>query len=360
MSTPMPQPMVRSVLQQTHDLLRARVIALREQGVHKLPSEPALAAEMGVSRVTVRRALAELARERLVDRQTGRGTFIRPNARMETVSLLVHGEPTLRFSPSLASTLYGALLEIREGRGEVRFDGIPDAHAGGIADRLIRQARSLRCDGYVAGLSLPLEECLKVVRADIPLVATLSDFGCDDVPTVLIDHYAVGAMAGRLMAENGRRRTALVSRAVEGDSLCVSRRILEGLRSVLGDRAPEPERMVEATGYSPHEARDAVRRLLDMPEPPDAILVTSDERTRGAVEALSERGLDGLGTPLLVPYLQTPEIAPGTCVLTPSHERIGREAVRMVRRLIAGERLENRVRFIRPQLVERARATRRN
>ena len=41
-----------------------------------LPGEQALAAEHGVSRVTVRRALAELEREGLVSRRRGAGTFV--------------------------------------------------------------------------------------------------------------------------------------------------------------------------------------------------------------------------------------------------------------------------------------------
>jgi len=51
----------------------------------KLPTEPQLAELAGVSLVTVRRALAELAAQSVVRREQGRGTFVlRPRVRAET------------------------------------------------------------------------------------------------------------------------------------------------------------------------------------------------------------------------------------------------------------------------------------
>lgn len=47
----------------------------------RLPGEPALAAEHGVARVTVRRALDRLAHDGLIERRPGAGTFVRAPAR---------------------------------------------------------------------------------------------------------------------------------------------------------------------------------------------------------------------------------------------------------------------------------------
>ncbi|GGH21063.1 GntR family transcriptional regulator [Alsobacter metallidurans] len=68
------------------DVPKARQVylVLRERiasgGLHSgdvLPGEQALAAEHNVSRITVRKALAELEREGMVDRRRGAGTFVR-------------------------------------------------------------------------------------------------------------------------------------------------------------------------------------------------------------------------------------------------------------------------------------------
>jgi GntR family transcriptional regulator len=65
-----------SKARQVYLLLRDRIAAGRLSEGRALPGEQALAVEHGVSRVTVRRALAELEREGLVSRRRGAGTFV--------------------------------------------------------------------------------------------------------------------------------------------------------------------------------------------------------------------------------------------------------------------------------------------
>jgi len=58
-----------------------------EEGA-RLPTEPRLAMQAGVSLVTVRRALQELAAQGIIRREQGRGTFVaRPRVRAETTRM---------------------------------------------------------------------------------------------------------------------------------------------------------------------------------------------------------------------------------------------------------------------------------
>jgi GntR family transcriptional regulator len=47
----------------------------------RIASEPTLSAEYGVSRVTIRQAIAELVKDDLLERQRGSGTYVRPQPR---------------------------------------------------------------------------------------------------------------------------------------------------------------------------------------------------------------------------------------------------------------------------------------
>ncbi len=61
---------------QLADLLRQRIARGTWSSGHRLPSLEELTAEFGLARVTVRQAIDLLAREGLVSRQQGRGTFV--------------------------------------------------------------------------------------------------------------------------------------------------------------------------------------------------------------------------------------------------------------------------------------------
>ena len=65
-----------SKTQQVYLVLRDRIANGQLDDRGPLPGEQALAAEHGVSRVTVRRALAELEKEGLIARRRGAGTFV--------------------------------------------------------------------------------------------------------------------------------------------------------------------------------------------------------------------------------------------------------------------------------------------
>ena len=57
-------------------LLREQILSGEVEADARLPSEPALAQEHGVSRVTVRRALDKLASDGMIERRPGSGTFV--------------------------------------------------------------------------------------------------------------------------------------------------------------------------------------------------------------------------------------------------------------------------------------------
>lgn len=71
-----PRPDARPLYQQVESILLARIVGGDWPPGHSLPAEPELAAELGVSQGTVRKALAALERRHLIERRQGRGTTV--------------------------------------------------------------------------------------------------------------------------------------------------------------------------------------------------------------------------------------------------------------------------------------------
>lgn len=76
------QPITRNkpVAEQAEDLLRERILQGEYPAGERMPSEDSLAEQLGVSRATVRTALAALAAEGIVRRRQGDGTYATPHA----------------------------------------------------------------------------------------------------------------------------------------------------------------------------------------------------------------------------------------------------------------------------------------
>lgn len=76
-----PSPLEDGLLPKHHQVylvLRQQIREGRYGPADPLPAETELSRQFGVSRITVRRALERLEREGAIDRQRGRGTFVRP------------------------------------------------------------------------------------------------------------------------------------------------------------------------------------------------------------------------------------------------------------------------------------------
>jgi len=172
-SDPAESPGFRPLYRQVHDLLRRRIAEGHWRADDPLPSENRLAAELGVSQGTVRKALDDLARENLVIRRQGRGTFVAAHS----LERLMFQFFMLRGDEGEGRLPQSRLLDCRRGLAET-------SEIGRLA--LAEGAMVLRIDR----LRLLREQPSIVERIVVPdaLFPRLGDGG-DPVPNTLYDVY---------------------------------------------------------------------------------------------------------------------------------------------------------------------------
>ncbi|MBE7467310.1 MAG: GntR family transcriptional regulator [Planctomycetes bacterium] len=348
---------------QVKESLKREILAGRFLADQPIPDERSLADELGLSRMTVRRALVELTEEGLLQRISGRGTFVRrpgaeptppelppmaaPGAAIK-VGLVIRGERIdARDGLFYARVLQGMHLECGAGVS-LGMRPLLEKHADDLALRLTQEA--------------DLSGVIVIGITDRPTLYALLGTG---KPTVLYDcampsHPAAfdfvthaneegGYLAASALLDLGHRDAAFFVHASSDDprnavlgEIAADRKagFERAFRSRGIDLAPERLMPVPPSG---RQAYENAARLFRAGPPPTALACTTDEMALGALAAAKDAGLRvpedisivGFGE---MGYFSSPGLSTVHMELEPS----GAAAVRLLRERIARPELPAR------------------
>jgi DNA-binding LacI/PurR family transcriptional regulator len=109
---------------------------------------------------------------------------------------------------------------------------------------------------------------------------------------VMIDNVAAAATATRHLISLGRRRIAFIGGRQESKGDIPSDRAA-GYRAALREaKHPDRRRLeISAPGFRRDAGAQSMARLLDLPDPPDAVFCYNDPLALGAMRTVLERGL---------------------------------------------------------------------
>jgi len=139
-----PRPNIPIAIQ-VANLLRAQLRSDYVQG-GRLPGENAMADEMGVSRGTVRQALAILQHEGLISRHQGSGTFANPNV----LSIPARIDFAYEFSELITASGYQSTIQTLEVRSETAEADTADGLGLQAGAPLLRLRKLFLADGQPA------------------------------------------------------------------------------------------------------------------------------------------------------------------------------------------------------------------
>ena len=206
-------------------------------------------------------------------------------------------------------------------------------------------------DGFVAFCD-PLEpERRELLRARRLPVVGLDAPVTPGEPYVGIDDRAAARAAAAHLVDLGHRRIGVISFALARHSATTvvaagldaptgyvaNRARLDGYRDALGPALGGGGRIVVVAARGVEEADGAAAAvpLLDLAEPPTAILAMSDRLALGVIAEATRRGIDVPGDLSVVGFDDVPAAAAASPALTTvrqPHARKGAEAVRMLLR----------------------------
>ncbi|WP_197038635.1 LacI family DNA-binding transcriptional regulator [Herbidospora cretacea] len=126
----------------------------------------------------------------------------------------------------------------------------------------------------------------RLIEHEVPVVAVDRSLHRPDVDAVTVDNRAGGRVAAEALLAAGFSRVACITgpRSVETAQLR-----MEGWRQAT---AWSGDRLLRYADYRVDGGRAAMRDLLSLHEPPDAVVVANNLMAAGALDVLRERGLE--------------------------------------------------------------------
>ncbi len=340
----------------------------------RLPPEREFCVELGVSRVTLRKAMESLHREGFLQTRRGGGTRLLKPVAPPPAARPSAGRLIGLVVPTVENSFISRIVRGAEGFATEAEFHVALAHDHGDMDTQLRQLRRM-IESNIGGLAVypdsgnllrpEFRELIGLIeRRAIPLVMIDRYVPDIETPSVMSDNFAGLYSATEHMILSGHRRLGLLSFGPEGGVADRERR--KGFLAALQDYGLPAEPVFEvALGTRGHEesARAAVASLLAARSGRprfDGIVCMQDNMAYGAFLALRDAGLRVPGDVGLVGYDNLDrELFRATGLSLTSidqpAEEIGREAARLLIGRIEGHPSPGHAQhlLLKPRLVVR-------
>jgi DNA-binding LacI/PurR family transcriptional regulator len=288
-------PLIR---EQVVRLLREEIAERRTVG-DMLPGEPALAAQLKVSRNTVRAAYAVLERQGLIERKHGMGTVIVSKtvraARAGQIGLVFFSSGEMMFREPFYTRIIGTLFALGRERGwnialmphdvryrQHRYDWREHEHRLGSFQAML-----------LLGVFRP--GAIEALARRLPVVAVDAGGPFANADSVVCDDIRAGLLATEHLLHMGHQRIAFLGQIAHGhdaiaDPAHVAR--YEGYRLAMRKAGLDvTDDLLLDTQTSGQGAATALRGAIERGDMPSAVVGTGDVQAMAAMAAARRAGL---------------------------------------------------------------------
>ena len=281
---------------QVYGLLKERIGSGFYPPGSRLPREVELAAELEVARITLRSALELLEIEKLITRVKGQGTFVRDEKDAQTRILAIIDRDDPRRTDRASNPFLYILPCIRlaaERMNVVLETCDPRSLQTASPEQCAARIRSRGVQGifWMGNNFTGREPLLETVRkTGLPVLlphAVFSDAEVTGFTVMGTDYRGLTRDGLKYFAAQGHRRVAYIGGAGMHDMTPSD--YLADVRTLRLDPAPELLKLIEWRGGK-EIVFDAVASLMDLPEPPTAIISYSDYLSLQIYEYLHGQG----------------------------------------------------------------------
>ncbi len=271
------------------DTLRGRIVSGELEPGAQLPTWNALEGYFNVGRTTLTRALGQLKRDGFVITDATRGTFVAPTPpHKHRFALAFHGSPTTsNWNPFWWALSQQAVMVNQTAQAQlVPFYSVGEEEHTASLDRLLAEVAEDRFAGVIFVGYPPAMSKQLIDHPWLAKVAICGDRQGDSLPHVYPDRGAFMERALRYVADQGRKRVAVITNG---------HRVFHDYQNRLADYGlcANPCGCVAASVSHPDSAGQIVRLMLNQTghPRPDALIVTDDTLLHSTLTGLMAEGV---------------------------------------------------------------------
>ena len=257
-----------------------------------LPSVRQLCHEYGVSSITVRRALQELIAEGRLQSQQGIGTFVTARNRHHRLALVTLGfyeQDWRRNSAIFGDLIAGAATVAWEHEALFSLARVDPGRDTAAFLTSIVEERFF--DGLLIRIlpDINQSDLQPLVDAALPYVVIKRYIPDRPINCVVVDDAQAAHRATAHLLDHGYRRVAFVCPL----NACIGRDRHAGYRRALDERGLpcDPALVHPVADWFEDHGYSALKALMALPHPPEAVFAAGDQLALGAYRAAAELGL---------------------------------------------------------------------
>ncbi len=325
-------PKYQQVEQHIRQAIKQRTI------VDKLPGERTLAKELGVSYMTLRKAIENLVAEGLLYKIPTKGTFVatgrdqRNKKRHSTVGYFLDSSITSGISSPYYSLIFNALEKEASSHGYslIYFSDTSESNLRAALDRL---------DGVIATCFPRNEDIIQDIKDAIPVVVIDNAASDKSIPSVIIDNFNADVQSVDYICSLGHKRIGFMCGLSDSD---IGKNRFAGYQKGLHKNGIEvDERLVYRGDYSFKSGIYGAEYYLGMQKDrPTAIICANDSMALGAIRKLLHEGFEVPGDFSIVGFDDievASQIVPALTTVAAPIEAIAHQSFAMLLDLINGK-----------------------
>jgi len=252
----------------------------------KLPGERVLATEMGVSYMTIRKAVLDLVDEGILNKKATTGTFVNHSKISQkptnNIGFFLDEKIKEGISSPYYSLVFNALMkEVKKhDKSLILFSDFDDLNP-------LKSTKKI--DGVIVCFFRRIGKQIQEIKKILPMIL-LDNISTDkSIPSITIDNFNSIKESVNYLVENGHRKIGFITGLLDSD---IAKDRLKGFEAALGIHSIEINQEYIFNGdYSYESGEKGAEAILKLKDRPTAIICSNDIMAIGAMRMIQESGL---------------------------------------------------------------------